>query len=83
MNRKEFNELVEDFRSNELRLKSLSKGQFIYEDELIDPFGGSYFKHKVIDVDLDEMCVNTEDLSQGGKVTKLYSFKTAEEANIL
>lgn len=35
MNRKEFNELVEDFRSNELRLKSLSKGQLICEANIL------------------------------------------------
>jgi len=82
MNRKEFNETVQSFKASEKRLKDLKKGQKIYQLELADPMGGSYFEHEVVSIDLDEMCVNTKDWSLQGKPSKLYSFYTAEEAGI-
>jgi hypothetical protein len=87
MNRNKLNSINEEFKKNENRLKSLKIGESIYEQELQDPFGGSYFEHKVVSVDLEEMCVNTLDLSyknfyKDGKPSKLYGFYTKEEANL-
>ncbi|MFW6246787.1 MAG: hypothetical protein ACOC22_01230 [bacterium] len=80
--RKELEEINEKFKKNEERLKSLVKGQFIYEIDGLDPFGNSYFRHQVVGVDLDEMCVNTTDLSQNSKPSKLYCFYTPKEAGL-
>lgn len=80
MNRKELIEIQQAFTANEKRLKELKKGQKIYQLELADPMGGSYFEHEVVSVDLDEMFVHTKDWSLQGQPAKLYSFYTAEEA---
>lgn len=82
MNRKEFNRVIKNFKDNEERLKSLVIGQKIYEMELQDPLGGSYFEHEVTGIDLDEMCVLTKDLSQKGKESKLDSFYLGNEVNL-
>lgn len=82
MNRTTFNEIVQSFNENEERLKSLKSGETIYEIELADFMGSSYFEHEVVSVDLDEMCVNTKDISQGGKTSRLYGFYTKEEAGL-
>lgn len=74
--------MVSNFMANETRLKSLKQGDFIYEVELTDPEGGAYFKHEVVLVDLDEMCVNTLDHSQNKKPSRLYGYLTAEETGI-
>lgn len=81
MNRKELNEIIERFNKKEARLKSLEIGQYIYEQELADPLGFSYFTHEVVSVDLDEMCVNTLDWSLGGIPKTLYCFDLPEEIN--
>lgn len=80
MNRKEYNETIKSFKDSEKRLKSLKAGDKIYEHDLADPLGFSYFEHEVVSIDLDEMCVNTKDLSQKGKPSRLYGFSTAKEA---
>lgn len=80
MNRKEYKDIKKSFKAAEERLKSLKPGQKVYELELADPMGGSYFEHEVVSVDLDEMCIHTKDLSLKGQPKKLYSFDTAKEA---
>jgi len=80
MNRKELKEITTSFEKNEKRLKSLKAGEKIYELELADHFGGSYFEHEVVKVDLEEMCVHTRDLSLDGKPKVLYGFYTVKEA---
>lgn len=82
MNRIEYNKVISNFSKNEIRLKSLMQGDAIYELDLIDPEGNAYFKHQVVSVDLDEMCVHTLDMSQNEKPSKLYSFYTAKETNL-
>lgn len=82
MNRKEFNKIKKDFKRYEKRLKSLKVGEFIYEQEIVDPLGFSFFKHEVVSIDLNEMCVNTLDHSLNKKSSKLSCFFTAEEVNI-
>lgn len=79
MNRNEFNKICDSFSKNEERLKSLKAGDLIYEQDSQDPIEFSYFKHEVLSVDLDEMCVNTLDYSLDKKPTKLYSFYKEEE----
>lgn len=83
MNRAEYNEVIRKFEANEARLKTLTKGDFIYELDCQDPEGGSYFKHEVISVDLDEMLVTTIDHSRNGEEANLYCFYTAKEANMV
>lgn len=82
MNRADYNDIVKRFEANEDRLKALTKGDLIYEVDCQDPEGGSYFKHEVVSVDLDEMLVTTIDHSQKGTEANLYHFLTAKEANI-
>lgn len=82
MNRKKFNEVVKSFKDNEKRLKSLKPGDKIYERDLMESIGFSYFEHQVVSIDLDEMCVNTKDISQNGKSSKLYSFYTKKETGL-
>ena len=85
MNRKAFNKICEDFNKSEARLKSLKVGDSIYELEAQDPDQSSFFEHKVVSVDLEEMIVNTLDLSQKisfkeGKPSIMKHFYLPEEA---
>lgn len=87
MNRKEFNKTFEDFHKLESRLKSLNPGDIIYEsaNECIEY--KSYYKHKVVSVDLEEMVVNTLDMSQKvmykyGKPRQLKYFNLPSEINL-
>ena len=79
MDRAEYNKIIREFKNNEKRLKSLKKGDFIYEHDLHDPIEFSYFMHEVVSIDLDEMCVNTIDHSQNSKKSKLSSFYTEDD----
>lgn len=84
MNRAKLKEINDAFLKEELRLKSLKKGDKIYELDLQDPIGYSYFEHEVVSVDLDEMIVNTLDKSQeafypGGKPSRLSGFYLPSE----
>lgn len=87
MNRKEFNKLCDDFNKRESRLKLLSPGDTIYEsaNECIEY--ESYYEHKVVSVDLEEMVVNTLDLSQkflykDGKPRQLRYFLLPSEVEL-
>lgn len=82
MNRNQLNEIIEKFERNENRLKMLSVGQIIYEMELSDPMGGSYFAHRVVGIDLEEMKVITQDLSQGEKSSHLLHFYLGKEIGL-
>ena len=82
MNRTAYNQIIEDFKRAEERLKSLSTHDTIYEMDLMDPEGGAYFKHEVVSVDLDAMCVNTLDHSKNGKPSRLYSYSTPAESGL-
>jgi hypothetical protein len=83
MNRSEFNKIRDRFNENIKRLKSLKIGQNIYVQELADPFGSHYFRHEVVEVDLNECCVVTIDHStRPPKPDKLYSFNLPEEVNL-
>lgn len=81
MNQKELNEMINSFKKNLERIKTLKKGDLIYELDSVDITGWSYFEHEVVSVDLDEMCVYTKDLSLKGKKSKLYIFSKKEELN--
>lgn len=82
MTREELNKEIERFKESEERLESLVPGQLIYEIEPVDPFGGSYFEHEVVSVDLDEQYVNTLDNSLNGIPSRLYSFDLGSEIGL-
>lgn len=82
MNRKELLEEIKRFQEREDLLKSLVPGQLIYEMELADPFGESYFKHEVVSIDWDEQCVITKDLSLDGKPSRLYCFDLGKDIGL-
>lgn len=87
MNRKEFNKLCDDFNRLEFRLKLLKPGDTIYESANECFEYESYYEHKVVSVDLEEMEVLTLDLSQkvlykDGKPRKLRYFHLPSEVDL-
>jgi hypothetical protein len=87
MTRKDSNTLCDDYNRLEFRLKLLKPGDTIYESvsECIEY--ESYYEHRVISVDLEEMEVLTLDLSQkalykDGKLSKLKHFNFPSEVDL-
>lgn len=78
MKKEEFEKIKNDFNLEEKRWKSLKKGQKVYES-VPRFFDMEYFEIIIQEVNVKERFIIGKDMSQQGKIVKLYGFDTVEE----